>query len=66
MEITPEDVTGRGTELFFVQFVFLILAILFTLVRAYIKAVMVKQVTPDDYLIFASTVSPASVILEIV
>ncbi|KAM0287677.1 hypothetical protein ACHAQH_000206 [Verticillium albo-atrum] len=46
------NIKSRGEQMFYVQLVFLILSGLFVLVRIYVRAVLVKKVTLDDWLIF--------------
>lgn len=52
----PKDF-GRGAVLFWVQLIFLVLAFLFVLLRAYVKVFMVKKVQLDDWFMFAAMVS---------
>ncbi|OLN94339.1 hypothetical protein CCHL11_02967 [Colletotrichum chlorophyti] len=49
-----EDLHQRGLQLFIVQLVFLIIAGLFVLARAYVKVCIVKSVAIDDWLIFGA------------
>ena len=55
---TGEPVPGRGHELLNVQIVFVILAGIATLIRAYVKAIVIRNVSSDDYLIFLAMVKP--------
>ncbi|KAJ2895661.1 integral membrane protein [Zalerion maritima] len=45
----------RGIDLFTVQLVFVLLALLFTFLRVYVKVFMVKKTTPDDWTMYAAT-----------
>jgi hypothetical protein len=47
----------RGMELFWVQLVFLVIAEIFVLLRAYVKVFLVKSVTADDWFMFVPAVS---------
>ncbi|CRK42475.1 hypothetical protein BN1708_008761 [Verticillium longisporum] len=52
---TMEDYSNiklRGVQMFYIQLVFLIVAGLFVLLRVYVRTVLVKKVTLDDWLIF--------------
>lgn len=62
-EGTKTEKQSRGGELFIVQLVFLLLAGICTLVRAYVKTVLVKRLAWDDYLIFLAMVGPLHLIL---
>ncbi|RBQ69681.1 hypothetical protein VDGD_03188 [Verticillium dahliae] len=46
------NIKSRGVQMFYIQLVFLIIAGLFVLLRVYVRAVLVKKVTLDDWLIF--------------
>lgn len=50
------DVNPRGTDLFVVQLVFLLMAWIISTMRGYVKLHMVKSVTPDDYWMLAALV----------
>jgi hypothetical protein len=53
-----------GARLFYVQLVFLILAWIFVLLRAYVKIFMLKKVTVDDYIMFTAMVGPSLSVLR--
>jgi hypothetical protein len=46
----------RGLALFIVQLVFLVLALVFFLLRCYVKVFMLKKVTLDDWLMAVAVV----------
>ncbi|KAH7021982.1 hypothetical protein EDB80DRAFT_628547 [Ilyonectria destructans] len=50
------ELPNRSNELFIIQLVFLIIAGICTLIRAYIKIFLVKCVTTDDYLILSAMI----------
>lgn len=50
------NIKSRGVQMFYIQLVFLIIAGLFVLLRVYVRAVLVKKVTLDDWLIFLAMV----------
>lgn len=50
------ELPNRSNELFIIQLVFLIIAGICTLIRAYIKIFLVKCVTTDDSLILSAMV----------
>ena len=54
------DKNPGGERLFAIQLVFLLLGCIFGLLRAYVKIVMIKKVTIDDYLMFVAIVGPAA------
>ncbi len=50
------DVNAPGTTLFTLQVIFLALAWLASLMRAFVKLVLLKKVSIDDYLMLLSLV----------
>lgn len=55
-EAAGAELPSRGHELLIVQVAFMSVAGVATVIRAYVKAFLVKRVTWDDYLIFAAMV----------
>ena len=56
---------NRGHELFLVQLVFVLVAGVTTLIRAYVKVFLVGRVTSDDYLILAAMVKRFPIAMQI-
>ncbi|KDN62243.1 putative integral membrane protein [Colletotrichum sublineola] len=54
-----QDTDDRGMELYVVQMVFVIIAGLFVLARAYVKIFIVKNIAVDDWLIFGAMIGYA-------
>jgi len=53
--LLPHDT--RGPTLYWVMLIFLIVAGVFILLRAYVKIFLVKKLTADDWFMFAAYVS---------